>query len=400
MKKICGVLFENKLIILLSLIVSFLFGCTVTYIYDYYNGYYQASFQVNNIELFEENKDKLNDFDYLQSIKNSGYNATNNTNKYENINIKQMLKQNGYQLIENGNNNYYIKTGYRYYDVFFILSSRKISSRAKMFIKDSLTKLDENLIINFSDSEKIIETKNVHNKWLIGTYSMIIGMIVVLSYITIKYLKHKNIYTKNNYIIVSEVSSLKKGKSVTTLAMLFAMMLVCKFIPIPSGFGNLGISFTYLFFALIGLLYGPAVTFGIGILSDTIGFFINGTGYFFLGYTLQAAMSGAIYGICFYKKKVNFANVLCARFLINIFMNAIFGSILYTIVMTELKWFSQEFWNVTFSYMLLLSLPKNVVYLLPQSFLLFGFLKVTMPLLLRFNYLKKITIENNIVKAN
>ena len=78
------------------------------------------------------------------------------------------------------------------------------------------------------------------------------------------------------------------------IAMLFALMLVCKLIPIPGGFGSLGIGFTYLFFSVTCMIYGPVYGFVIGAVLDILGFFMpNGGGpIFHLGYTLQTALTG------------------------------------------------------------------------------------------------------------
>lgn len=171
----------------------------------------------------------------------------------------------------------------------------------------------------------------------------------------------------------SSVKPLTKVKDITTIAMLFALMLVCKLIPIPSGFGNLGLGITYLFFATIAMIYGPVYGFVIGIFSDIIGFFIDsGGGIFHLGYTLQAALTGFVYGLCFYKTKVTFTKVFVCRLIINILINVIYGSFLYVIVFypEQIKE-PGRLKELYTSYMTLLSLPKNIIWLLPQSLLLY-----------------------------
>ena len=56
--------------------------------------------------------------------------------------------------------------------------------------------------------------------------------------------------------------------------MLFALMMVCKIFALPSGFSNLGISLTYLFSSIIGLIYGPIAGLTIGFFSDFLGYFL------------------------------------------------------------------------------------------------------------------------------
>lgn len=179
---------------------------------------------------------------------------------------------------------------------------------------------------------------------------------------------HKN-YWKGQLL------QLKSVKNITFLAILLAMMQVVRFIPIPSGFGNLGISLSAFFFALIGLIYGPSIGFIIGIISDIFGFFVFPDGYpFHPGYTIQAGLTGLTYGLLFYKTKVSFSKVLFARLIVNIVLNGILGSLCWG----DVADLSRE---ATRTYMFSLSIPKNVVYLLPQSIAIWLFFKALAPAL-------------------
>ena len=144
--------------------------------------------------------------------------------------------------------------------------------------------------------------------------------------------------------------------------MLFALMLICKLISLPSGFGNLGISFTYLFFAIISMIYGPIYGAVVGIFSDIIGFFIDSNGGMFnLGYTLQASLTGFIYGLCLFKRKFPFKNALVSRVFVNMLINTIMGSFLFIFVMYfDPSMTGKEYMSLVKSYMTLLVLPKNV----------------------------------------
>lgn len=180
---------------------------------------------------------------------------------------------------------------------------------------------------------------------------------------------NRNIFRSPFYLAYWKEAALcfKKVKNLAGIAVLFAMMLVCKLIPIPSGFGNLGISFTYLFFSMISMIYGPIAGLVVGIFSDVIGYFIGGaSGVFFPGYTLDAMLAGFIYGLCFYKTKLTFAKCLYARLIVNLFVNVVMGSLWYCIV------YIGDFTLDSYvTYVTIISLPKNLIYLLPQTILLF-----------------------------
>lgn len=383
--------FKKKIITLFIIaIFSSILGFFISKIVTYESAYYLAEFEIINGENL--NIDKLSSKEYLEEIKESGQN-----NKYANIDIDKMLKNDDFSIKQISTNQYQIKTAYKYYDIFFIKSSKTLGTRAKMFIKDSVTKLIGSENVVFSDPINIVKLYNEAPTILYIVYTLLICMVGSISVLSLVYFKRtdqdevlkydneeifKTIFHKN--YIKKAIKAVSKTKDIVIIGLLFGMMLVCKLIPLPSGFGDLGISFTYLFFAIIALIYGPIYGFGIGIMSDVIGFMIRPSGYFFIGYTLQAALSGMIYGLCFYRTKINYGKVLLSRILINMLMNVLFGSILYTIVFTEFKLFSKEFFDFVKSYAILVSLPKNIFYLLPQSLLLYFVIKRVAPILNHF----------------
>ena len=173
------------------------------------------------------------------------------------------------------------------------------------------------------------------------------------------------------------VNSVKKIKifDMCLIAVLFALQILMKFVSIPSGFANLGIGLTYLIFAYICLIYGPVWGLIIGFSSDIIGFIMKPT-IFHLGYTLQAMLTGFVYGLCLYKTELKFSKVLMCRIIVNILLNGILGAFLWGS-------YAELSLDATIVYMFAVCLPKNIVYLIPQSLLLFLFLKAAVPLVIR-----------------
>ena len=159
------------------------------------------------------------------------------------------------------------------------------------------------------------------------------------------------------------------------ISLLFALQMLCKLIVIPTGFANLGIGITYLVFVFICMVYGPIWGLVIGFFRDILGFFIfpNGS-FFYFGYTIQAMLTGFVYGLFLYRGKLSFSRCLFARIIVNIVINAIFGSYLWG-----------EVSNLTFEgvrdYFMYISLPKNIIFLIPQAILMFMFLKMIKPIL-------------------
>ena len=99
-------------------------------------------------------------------------------------------------------------------------------------------------------------------------------------------------------------------------------------------------------------------------------------------------LTGFIYGIFFYKKKITFTNCLLARFFVNIIINVGLGSIWWGIV------YNLE-GEALRAYTMLTALPKNIIYLLPQSILLFIVFKFIAKPLARFGLIDD-KIANNV----
>ncbi len=188
------------------------------------------------------------------------------------------------------------------------------------------------------------------------------------------------------YWILSSLE-LKKIKNMVIMAILLAFMMIAKAIPLPSGFGNLGISLGYLFFAIGGMTIGPIGALIMGFISDTLGFMLFPDGNFFFGYTLNAMLAGFTYGLCFYRTKVTFSKVLFARIIVNLFVNVLLGSIWYAMLMgMNIEGFK--------TYLLVTSLPKNLVYLLPQTIALFIVFKAVAKALSQSHFLDSRISEN------
>ena len=394
MKMYFKYLYKHIFAILTVLIMAFFTPLVTIDIINNQTAYYQASFTVSDISIFEE--ELLLDANFLNSIKAS---AT----KYENIDVEKMLKKEHftYEVLEN---KITIKTKIKYYDNFFNSSSLSVGTRAKTFIKDAVLQLaQEHCVVRFDDPTNIVKKENyISSSTKISLITLGVTTLVLFILSIILY-KKNIILKKERYIYNNEtmfrtcfhskywklsVKPLVKVKDITTLAMLFSLMMVCKFIPIPSGFGNLGIGFTYLFFAITAMVYGPVYGFVVGVFSDVIGYFLfPSSGFFHLGYTLQAALTGFIYGICLYKTKVNFTKVFVSRLLVNLLINVVYGSFLFLLVFYPDQ--SDKYKELYSSYVLLMALPKNIVYLLPQSLLLYYVIKVTLPILNKFKLIEK-----------
>ena len=88
-----------------------------------------------------------------------------------------------------------------------------------------------------------------------------------------------------------------------------------------------------------------------------------------------------------YKKRITLMNCITARVVVNLFVNVGLGSIWWKTIY-NLNWEAYQ------TYVLLTSLPKNVLYLLPQSILLYLLFKAIAKPLSSFGLIDERISEN------
>lgn len=387
-------------IYIISLIFSFILGFFITDSVNSSKGEYVSTFSY----VGDQNLDFSNiiNEDFLNKVKENHPNLS-----LEEIDVKKMLEQEDFNIVQNEDKSYTITTKIKYYETSFISSSLKVLNRAETFIKYTLIDFtnDKNSIA-YTDNT-IGEITNTFSTWLGGLISLGCGLLLTTIIIIIlpkkaieneecdDYIDNKEVF-KNPFNInywMKSLHELKSTKSIVALAMLFALLMISKLISLPSGFGDLGINLGYLVLAIICMIYGPIVSLGVGLFSDVLGYFIGTNAYAFnAGYTLQAILAALTYALCLYRTRITFSKVLLSRIIVNLLLNVLYGSFLMVTIYIQNGNISQdELLQAYKIYALFYSLPKNLVYLLPQSILLFIILKTLAPVLERMNFIPKNT---------
>lgn len=119
---------------------------------------------------------------------------------------------------------------------------------------------------------------------------------------------------------------------ITAMGLLIALMVVLSRL-LAFETQLLKISFDFVPQIVMGMLFGPLWT-GIGsVLADTIGMMIFARAAFFPGFTLNAFITGLIYGYFFYQKPVTWKNsFLCAlvnTIVVSLILTPIWLAIMY-----------------------------------------------------------------------
>lgn len=382
--KLKNIIKSYWIVILTALVISFWLGYFIT------ENIHNQNFTYYNVSISSETIDtKKIDVDFFLDalIKKDGtYSyATVKPNDFFNNNDIEISKQD--KLI-----NIKIKAKYFIGSEESVLSYKSLERYEKVMKK----------VVSFHDEEASVNSITLidyYNPLTNGIFSLVAGLFVVFILFALMWKKitfpDDKIYENNNIFKhpfniefwIKSINSVKKMKifDMCLISILFALQMLMKFISIPSGFADLGIGLTYLVFAYICLIYGPIWGLIIGFGSDIFGFLIKPT-IFHPGYTLQAMLTGFVYGLCLYKTDLRFSKVLICRLIVNILLNGIFGAFLWGS-------YSKLTFDATVIYMYAVTLPKNIIYLIPQSLLLYGFLKAATPLLLRTKIIPKEVIQ-------
>ncbi|KAE9560586.1 folate ECF transporter [Companilactobacillus bobalius] len=120
--------------------------------------------------------------------------------------------------------------------------------------------------------------------------------------------------------------------AISTMGLLVAMMIVLtNFLSIQTQF--LRISFEFIPQAILGMFFGPLWAGISSVVADVVGTTLFGKARFFICFTLNALISGVLYGLFFYKKEITLKNtficVLLNTIIISLFLTPLWLSIMY-----------------------------------------------------------------------
>lgn len=377
-------LLRYKVVVLMFLVIGFLAGYFVTeYIVNNNISYYEIDISS------KYHPDTYLTKEYFSEILGdiAEYNETAEKKvSIANIEYEKMLEHIRIQNLSEAKH-YRIQIQRKYFPTTFKNSSGELNAgvdRCEKYITTILSFADtDSLDIKFLN-KPIVQEAGYYNPYYMGIGTLI-GMLFISIgfFFIITHSKAKKILVdiSDNQLIFKTPFHIRywrlANRELTTVkklcgvSILFALMFICKAFTLPSGFGALGISLTYLIFSIIGMIYGPITGIAIGLLSDTLGYFVfQSASVYFFGYTFSAMLSGLMYGLCFYRTKITFAKCLYARMFVNLIVNVLLGSIWWAIIY-DLNFEAFQ------TYILFISLPKNLVYLLPQSILLYFILKAS-----------------------
>ena len=158
----------------------------------------------------------------------------------------------------------------------------------------------------------------------------VVGIIVLILSVTVK--------LGDEMREQGETSAKKRTKKLVMCSLLLSLAGVVSLIEIMP-IQEMKITFTFIFIALCGYLYGPATGMAFGASADIIGYIVNPAGgMLFPGFTVTALISGFFYGLTMNREyakngKLPLWRIITAKSLdtviCNIILNTFCCSVLY-----------------------------------------------------------------------
>lgn len=136
-------------------------------------------------------------------------------------------------------------------------------------------------------------------------------------------------------------NSTKAVQRLAFAAMLVAVSCILSFGKFAVG-PNVNVTFFFLPIAVGAMCQGPLPAAAIGGVADVLGCLIMPTGPYFPGFTLNAVITGAVYGTFFYKRKPKLWQIILARLILMVIVDLILTPLwLNLLYSTPLVW---AFW--------------------------------------------------------
>lgn len=115
-------------------------------------------------------------------------------------------------------------------------------------------------------------------------------------------------------------------KKLTFLAAMVALQIVfARTLGIDLG-NYQRISFSFIPVTLASTTLGPIASGIAAIVADIVGFMMKPTGPYFPGFTFNAFLSAALYGVFFYKKDLTIKRIVLANVVITLLVNCLMGT--------------------------------------------------------------------------
>ncbi len=119
---------------------------------------------------------------------------------------------------------------------------------------------------------------------------------------------------------------LKNPRTMAICSMMIAINVILGYFTLNLS-SYLRVGFGFVTLPVVAVFFGPIPALISGMLQDLISFILKPTGGYLFTLTLNVGISGMIYGLMLYKKKITFLRVFFTKLLIIVVVNIVLNSI-------------------------------------------------------------------------
>ena len=166
---------------------------------------------------------------------------------------------------------------------------------------------------------------------------------------------------------------LKKLNTLITCSLLLAICVVLGLLGTVMLGQFIRISFNYLPIALGSMLFGPVAGSILGALSDILNYILAPKGPFYPGFTINAIITGLIYGFGFYRKRITIIRIAFIKVILVICVD----------ILLSTYWLS-DLYGQAFLALLPMRALKSII-MLPIDVAMLYFVLTRLPALLKIN---------------
>lgn len=172
-------------------------------------------------------------------------------------------------------------------------------------------------------------------------------------------------------------------RMITIAALFVALRIVVKFLNITIPNTSLVISFDAYVNSIGSTIYGPVMGLGVGVISDALGEIVRGRiSEFFFPFSMVEMASSFLFGLFFWRRRINTTRALCAKFTVNVICNMF--------LTTLCLWWMYDFYGMEKSKLLLpvdttVRIVKNLMMFPLQSMLIVITMASAIPMLTRMH---------------
>ena len=174
------------------------------------------------------------------------------------------------------------------------------------------------------------------------------------------------------------LSELKNTQTLAFAAVILALRIALKWVEIPIA-TDVNINFGFIVNALGSMVYGPIVALLSGALSDSLGFLVKPSGFYYPLYMITEMAGSFVFALFLYSTDVTHWRLILSKFSVNLFVNILLSAPIHVS-------YNRIFYGRTYEPFVWIRIVKNIVMLPLEAVILIFVFKAMIPAVSRSGF--------------